>query len=302
MQNRTTLLISSVISFLALPCECQFGIAKKRGTSFEEVNEAAKGEFDEVGIDALGNLMGDGGIDALGNLMGDGGIDALGNLMGDGLGDVSKLFGDMMNDPELVKLLESVNKEGGDILDKLKNMKPDEFASQMNDALNYLTSDDMLSSILDNKEEVLKNLETSGVIDKSAIEQLTKDPEKLESDMKTAFSQIQNMFKDPETLKTVTDIAQDITDVLQNPDKLSGAMETLYSTLMKDVNDDDKIEEARQQLLSNPELAGNPTLASVYGSDEMKEILNDPVKWRETVKKGQGMLLNRNRGAAAMEA
>merc|ERR1711862_842244 len=111
-----------------------------------------------------------------------------------------------------------------------------------------------------------------------------------------------DMFSDPEAMKTVTDIAKGITDVLKNPDKLVDAMNSMsgYDEVFKDLEDDDKIEEARLQLLKDPELAGNPILKSVYGSEEMKGILKDPVLWRETVKKGQGMLTG-DKGAA-MEA
>jgi len=100
------------------------------------------------------------------------------------------------------------------------------------------------------------------------------------------------MFNDPEALKTVSDIAKGITDVLKDPEKLVDAMKTMSKSndIFKELADDDKIEEARLQLLDNPDLAGNPVLASLYESEEMKEILQDPVKWRETVRKGQGML------------
>jgi len=289
---RTTLLIN-VISLLVSPCASQFGIAQnKRGTTFEDLNDAATEKYEGVDVDAMGNL---------GNLGDAAGFGDLSKLMGGdaaGFGDLSKLMGDMMNDPEIAKMMKDANTDIEGALEELKKLSPDQFASQMQDAMTYLTSTDMLDKVLDNKDAVLKNLEASGAVDKKTLEEMASNPEKLEADMKAAFGQMQDMFSDPEAMKTVSNIAQGISDVLQNPDKLVDAMSTMSSIFKEELADDDKIEEARLQLLNNPELAGNPVLASVYDSDEMKDILQDPVKWRETVKKGQGMLTE----GAAMEA
>lgn len=282
---RRTLLIS-VLSLFASPCASQFGIAqKKRGTTFEDLNDAAKENFEEVDVDAMGNMN---------NLGGAGGAG--------GFGDLSKLMGDMMNDPSIAKLMKEANTDVEGALEELKNLTPDQFASQMQEAMSFLTSGDMLEKVLDNKDAVIENLKASGLIDEKTLEEMTNNPEKLEADMKAAFGQMQDMFTDPEAMKTVTDIAKGITDILKNPDKLVDAMNSMsgYDEIFKDLEDDDKIEEARLQLLNDPELAGNPILKSVYESEEMKTILKDPVKWRETVKKGQGMLTG-DKGAA-MEA
>merc|ERR1712157_326688 len=206
---------------------------------------AAKENFEEVDVDALGNMK---------NLGGAGGAG--------GFGDLSQLMGDMMNDPSIAKLMKEANTDVEGALEELKKLTPDQFASQMQEAMSFLTSGDMLEKVLDNKDAVIENLKASGLIDEKTLEEMTNNPEKLEADMKAAFGQMKDMFNDLE--------------------------------------DDDKIEEARLQLLNDPELAGNPILKSVYESEEMKAILKDPVKWRETVKKGQGMLTG-DKGAA-MEA
>merc|ERR1711862_126062 len=200
------------------------------------------------------------------------------------------------------KLMKEANTDVEGALEELKKLTPDQFASQMGRKLCFLTSGDMLEKVLDNKDAVIENLKASGLIDEKTLEEMTNNPEKIEADMKAAFGQMKDMVSDPEAMKRVTDIAQGITDVLKNPDKLVDAMNSMsgYDEVFKDLEDDDKIEEARLQLLNDPELAGNPILKSVYESEEMKAILKDPVKWRETVKKGQGMLTG-DKGAA-MEA
>jgi hypothetical protein len=35
---------------------------------------------------------------------------------------------------------------------------------------------------------------------------------------------------------------------------------------------------------------GHPMMKEMFASEEMQEILKDPVKWRESVKEGQGMM------------
>jgi len=277
---RRTLAIG-VFSLLASPCASQFGIAQnKRGTTFEDLNEEAKEKLQGVDVDALGNLGGFGDMA--------------------GLGDLSQMMGDMMNDPAIAEMLKNSNTDVEAALEELKKLSPEQFASQMQEAMSYLTSTDMLDKVLDNKDAVMKNLEASGLVDKKTLEEMAANPDKLEADMKAAFGQMQDMFNDPEALKTVSDIAKGITDVLKDPEKLVDAMKSMSNDMFKELADDDKIEEARLQLLDNPDLAGNPILASLYESDEMKEILQDPVKWRETVRKGQGMLGGGN--AAAMAA
>lgn len=74
---------------------------------------------------------------------------------------------------------------------------------------------------------------------------------------------------------------------MKDPD---AAMSKLGEVLQDALSDDDKIEEARMQLLSDPSVAGNKAISDMFGSEQMKEILNDPVKWKKSVKEGQKML------------
>jgi len=179
-------LLISVFSLLTSPCASQFGIAQnKRGTTFEDLNDAAK---EEVDVDPMGNL---------GNL---------GNLAG--MGDLSKMMEDMMKDPAMANLLNGANTDVAGALEELKKLSPDQFAAQMQQAMSYLTSDDMLDKVLDNKDAVLKNLESSGLVDQKTLEEMAANPEKLEADMKAAFGQMQDMFTDPEALETVANIAK----------------------------------------------------------------------------------------------
>ena len=79
-------------------------------------------------------------------------------------------------------------------------------------------------------------------------------------------------------------------EIMNDP---SAAMSKLGGVLQEALADDDKIEEARMQLLNDPTVAGNKALSDMFGTEEMMEILNDPVKWKKTVKEGQRMLMGR---------
>jgi len=258
-------------------CHAQFGVGKKkRGTSFEEVQERAQ-ELDAADIDAYGNI---------GNIM-----ENMGDMgdMGFGDFDMGSMLEQVANNPNLMQILEQLEETGGEAMRMLTEMDPEELAAEMKKAMESLTSPDMLQKMIENKDDVLSNLGASGLLSEEQLKELQDDPEKLENQMKEAISQMSEVFEDPDALKAVTDVANSIVRALDNPDA-EGSLKNLMGNMFEIDQDDDKIEEARVQLLGDPELAGTSELASLYNSPEMRAILNDPDKWRETVKKGQGML------------
>merc|ERR1712228_594708 len=106
--------------------------------------------------------------------------------------------------------------------------------------------------------------------------------------MSKAFEQMSDIFSNQETLDAAASWMKGFGEILQDPE---GAMKNIASTFAEELNNDEKIEEARLQLLANPDKAGSSALSSLFQNEEMKSILNDPIKWREQVKKGQSMLL-----------
>lgn len=172
-------------------------------------------------------------------------------------------------------------------MDELLNMNPEQLKEQMEDALKMLTSTDMKQNILDQKEEVLAMMEAQGSATPAEIAEYRADPAKFEEAMTKAFGQMKEIFSDPKALDTVVDMMQGFGAIMKDPE---AAMSKLGGVLQEVLADDDKIEEARLQLLNDPSVAGNNVLADMFDSDEMKAILNDPVKWRKSVKEGQKML------------
>lgn len=196
---------------------------------------------------------------------------------GGGMGDLSAL-GDMaqmqelLNDPAMAKAMEEAMKE-------LANMSPEEMQKQMQDALGMLTDTDMVDTILEKKEEVLEQLEQSGMVSKEDIAKYKSDPEAFEKEMRDAFGQMQKLFSDGDAL-------QEALESMADP-----ALKHISDIMQNDLSDDTKIEEVRLELLSKPELTeNNPVLKALFDQEEFKESLMDEKKWREAVKKGQKMV------------
>jgi hypothetical protein len=114
--------------------------------------------------------------------------------------------------------------------------------------------------------------------------------------MTKAFGQMKEIFGNSEAMDTVVQMMKGFGDVMKDPE---AAMSKLGGVLQEALADDDKIEEARLQLLNDPSVAGNNVLGDMFGTEEMQAILNDPVKWRKTVKEGQKMLSENEDGPSS---
>lgn len=239
-------------SLLAVPAAAQFGLGKKKGGSFQEMNEQAKQVDTGAGADAAG------------------------------LAGLESLLGDI--DPSQLEDLAGLGDYFNEVMDLMGNMSPEELEKQMKDAMKMLSGGDMMAGMLDMQDEIIKTLEESGQVSAEELAKYKADPEYFEQKMKESFGQMQDLFSDPETLKAATAGIQGMTELFQNPEKLG----EVFQTLMGDFDNDEKIEEVRQQLLANPDL-GIPGLSEAFDTPEMKEMLSDPQKWREGVKEGKAM-------------
>ncbi|KAL3944531.1 MAG: hypothetical protein SGBAC_001399 [Bacillariaceae sp.] len=241
-----------ISSLLAVPAAAQFGLGKKKGGSFQEMNEQAKQMDTGAGADATG------------------------------LAGLEKLLGDV--DPSQLEDMAGLGDYFNEVMEMMGNMSPEELEKQMKDAMEMLSGGDMMAGMLDMQDEIIKTLEESGQVSAEELAKYKADPEYFEQKMKESFGQMQDLFSDPETLKAATAGIQGMTELFQNPDKLG----EVFQTLMGDFDNDEKIEEVRQQLLANPDV-GIPGLSEAFDTPEMKEMLSDPQKWREGVKEGKAM-------------
>ena len=184
-------------------------------------------------------------------------------------------------------------------MDELLNMDADQLKNQMTEAMSMLTSMDMQQNIIDQKDEVLAMMEAQGTATPEEIAEYRANPAKFQEAMSAAFGQMQEIFSDPQAMDTVVQMMQGFGQIMKDP---AAAMSKLGGVLQDALADDDKIEEARLQLLNDPSVAGNKAVSDMFGTEEMKDILNDPVKWRKSVKEGQQMMMGQGGGAAGAGA
>lgn len=264
---RRAFTLFGISSLFVSPVAGQFGLGKKKGGSFQELNEQAK---------QMGGGAGGGGGDLAG--------------LGD-LGDLASMFGDI--DPKQLEQLAGLGGQFDEIMDVMSKLSPAELEKQMQDAMEMLTGGDMMKNMLGMQDEIIKTLEDSGQVTPEELAKFKADPEYFEQKMLESFDQMKDLFSDPETLKAATESIKSVTDLYSDPSKLEGMLEQMLG----DLNDDDKIEEIRLQLLQNPDM-GLPGLSEAFSTPEMQEVLKDSKKWRESVKEGKGLL---NTGAGVGE-
>lgn len=265
------------------PASAQFGVGgnrRKGAASFEELNKMAAERMaaEDKTVGAAG-----GGLESMLGDMDLGDMD-LGALLKDlDPNTLQELVQEGMKDPQLQEMFSGM--EGA--MDELLNMDTDQLKAQMEDAMSMLTSMDMQANLLGQKEEVLAMMEAQGTATPEEIAEYRADPAKFEAEMTKAFSQMKEMFSDPQAMDTVVQMMKGFGNIMKDP---AAAMSKLGGVLQDALADDDKIEEARLQLLNDPSVSGNKALTDMFGTEEMKDILNDPVKWKKSVKEGQRML------------
>jgi hypothetical protein len=262
-----------VAGLLAAPASAQFGVGGKKGGSFESLNEKAK---EMVGGDAGAGMM-----------------EQLANYDSE---DLMKMIQESMNDPATMEYLENFGEGMGEIMEQLASMDPEEMKNTITENLAAMTSTETLNSVIEQQDEVLESLLMQGLITEEQMLEFQNDPTKFQEQMAEAFQQMNEVFSDPEALGAAMEMMSGMADAMSDPES---AMKKLADAFDSQLGDDDKIEEARLQLLSDPEMAGNPAFAAMFQDNDMLEILNDADLWREQVKKGREMMMGDLSGAGA---
>lgn len=252
---------------LAAPTSAQFGMGrKKQGGTFQELQEQAQ----------KGMTAGTGGG---GNPM-----DQLANMDPD---EMMKLIQEGMNDPATLKYMEQFGQGMSQVIEQLASMDPDEMKRQITENLQQISSPEILNTVLEQQDEVLQSLLMQGLITEEQMLEFQNDPSKFQEQMAQAFDQMSKVLSDPQALDAAMQMMTGMADLMSNPE---GAMKKLADAFNSELGDDAKIEEARLQLLADPSAAGNPAMAALFENEDMLEVLKDPVKWRDQVRKGQEML------------
>jgi monoamine oxidase len=246
---------------------------KKQGGTFQELQEQA-----QKGMAGGGNPM-----------------DQLANMDPD---EMMKLIQEGMNDPATLQYMEQFGQGMAQVLEQLSSMDPEEMKRQITENLQQISSPDILNSVLEQQDEVLQSLLMQGLITEEQMLEFQNDPSKFQEQMAQAFDQMSKVLSDPQALDAAMQMMTGMAELMSNPE---GAMKKLADAFDSELGDDAKIEEARLQLLADPSAAGNPAMAALFENEDMLEILKDPVKWRDQVRRGQEMLTGGGAGAGIGE-
>ena len=238
---------------------------RKKASSFEELNEQAKKRVDNnngLGMDGGGDMAA-----ALQKLM-----------QGADTDQLQKLWKDALQDPETMKQMEAMGGKFTEAMEELAKMTPEQLVSQMQEAMQMLTDDSMADRIVEQKEEVLKSLEQTGMVSPEELARFKSDPDYFESKMRESFNQMKGIFNDPQAMKEA------INAMAGGGEKMMSDMAKMFS---EGLDTDEKIEEARLEVLKNPDLMEHPMLKPMFDTPEFKEIIKDSEKWRESIKEGR---------------
>lgn len=264
----------------------QFGVAgnRKQGggqqnTKFQELQEMAKkqqGGGGGAGAGMLNDMM-----------------------AGAGGADYQKLLADAMNDPATMEQMKQYGEQFSGVLEQMMKMSPEELEQQLSEAMKLMSNnDELVDTVLSQKETVLQTLEASGTVPPEELAKYKADPEYFELKMRESFDQMKEIFSNPEYVAKATEAMTNMKGLMDDPTKLAELTKSLTGGAggMDDWTSDEKLEEVRLQFLRG-EMTGIPGFDEIFQSEEMQEILKDPVKWKETVKDGLEDILNLGAGA-----
>jgi hypothetical protein len=196
-------------------------------------------------------------------------------------GGMQDLWKDALSNPDYMKTMGALGEQFGDALEQMMKLSPEELSAQIEAAMKLMTDGDIVENIVNEKDEVLKSLEASGAVPPEELARFKADPAYFELKMRESFEQMGALLKNPEYITKAAEAVKDMSSMMNDPDALSTMMKSFMEG--SELPSDDKIEETRLQYLAGDMLPG---FKEIFETEEMQEILKDPVKWRETVKEG----------------
>lgn len=188
----------------------------------------------------------------------------------------------LQDDPDYMKKLEESMAQFGGAMEQMMKMSPEEMAKQMEEAMKLFTDEDIVENVLNQKEEVLKSLESSGMVTEEELAKYKADPNYFEQKMRESFSQMGELFSNPDYVSKATEVMSGLGELLSDPD----SMGDLASMLSSQFESDEDIEELRLQLLSEEFGESIPGFKDLFDTEDIQKVLKDPTEFREMIKNG----------------
>jgi len=239
---------------LATPIAAQFGIGKNKkaggGTAFEQLNEMMKEKGD-----------------------------------GAGGGDPMEQLRAMMGGGDMANIMENMGEDMEKYMAELSKMKPEEIQEQMKQAMEMMTSGDVMDNVIQNKEEVLANLEATGLVSAEELAKYKSDPAYFEEQMRGAFGQMKDLFGDPDLFGKLGESMESFQEAFNNP-----VLKEMQELLLQEEEPTDlQIEEMRLKMIkAGKDSDGkNDILGSMFGLDDLQEAMKDEKLWKESMLEGR---------------
>lgn len=199
--------------------------------------------------------------------------------------DMSAQLKAMMEDPSMMEQYGALGSQMAEAMEQMMKLSPEEMAQQMEQAMKMMTDQDTVENVVNQRDEVLKSLEESGMVPPEELAKFKADPNYFEQKMRESFQQMGELFSDTDTITKTAEMMKGLTDMMNDP----SAMNKFSEALQEHAHDDEKIEEMRLALLKG-EYNGMGAMQQMFETPEMAEILKNPKKFRETVQEGMNMM------------
>jgi hypothetical protein len=192
----------------------------------------------------------------------------------------------MMEDPSYLEQYGEMGNQMASAMEEMMKLTPAEMAKQMEEAMKLMTNTEVVEDVVNKRDEVLKSLESSGMVPPEELAKFKADPNYYEQKMRESFQKMGEIFADKDTLTKTAEMMKGLTELMSDP----AAMNKISEAIQEHIHDDGKIEEMRQALLKG-EMEGLGALKQMFNSmPDMAELLTDPKKFRETVQNGMNVM------------
>lgn len=195
---------------------------------------------------------------------------------GGDLGSIQDMMAKAFENPEMMNALNAMGENVQKAMEEMAKMSPEQIQEQMQQAMQMMTSGDIMDSVVGKKDEVLANLKQTGLVSDEELAKYEADPEYFEQQMKGAFSQMEGLFSDPDIIKTATETMQGMQQAMSNP-----IVTEMQQLLLAEDASDLKIEELRLKVLQDKEsLTENALIGNMFSDADFAASLSSEAAFK----------------------
>ena len=142
-----------------------------------------------------------------------------------GMQDLQKRIQEAMSDPETQKYLEQMGGQFAKAMEEMAKLSPEEIQAQMAQAFEVMQSGEMLGGLVEQRDQIIAQLETMGAIPADEIARMKTDPDYFELKMRESFDQMRDAFQNPDVLNAISSLK----DMMDSGDEVLDEMTKMLS-------------------------------------------------------------------------